>query len=575
MSPRLFARFFAVLVVGATFWAPHASADILGQREAFFVNTGFDVMHRQGLDATLHRVSERAYWYIEDAAWSGFSSQERARVSEALVALATEFDTRIYPITTAFWGSEATPGVDGDPRVTILLQRLNQGAGGYFDTIHSYSVQQAQGTNEREMVVVSLDSLLSSQGKIFLAHEFQHLISLNQKEFTSGVSEDVWLNELRAEYTVSLMGYNTPLEGSSLESRIDTLKRFPTDSSLVWGGTRADYGQVALLAEYLVGRYGEGMLRDTLRSSSSGITSFDTWLASRGYRERFADVLADWWVANILNDSVADARFGYARQDLSHVRVQSSFVATARKDTEHVAFAELEGWEPVTHDFRVAEALASKENAVRITIVGDVRGAWKVRAVTVSSDGVLRAYDVPFKGTTATLLIEPGHDIERIIIAGAHIGQQGSWEQSLTLSWEARMRVVASSEAPAEAFVIPGIPTDLEGALVKRSNAETEMYVITRGYKRYLRPEIIALYGHLDPVRVIPLDGATFDSYQTASYIRIDGDEKVYAVWPDGTKHWLRMSGAQFGASGRDWNAIFTVSPAEAAAYKAGADITQ
>ncbi|MEK7600458.1 MAG: hypothetical protein AAB463_00665 [Patescibacteria group bacterium] len=575
MSPRLFARFFAVFVVGATFWAPHASADILGQREAFFVNAGFDVTHRQGLDATLHRVSERAYWYLEDAAWNELSSVDRTRVSEALLALATEFDTRIYPITTATWGSEARPGVDGDPRVTILLHRLNQGAGGYFDTIHSYSVQQAQGTNAREMVVVNFDALLSRQSHIFLAHEFQHLISLNQKEFTSGISEDVWLNELRAEYTVSLMGYNTPFEGSSLESRVDTLKRFPTDSALVWVGARADYGQVALFAEYLVGRYGEGILRDTLHSNSSGTASLDAWLVSRGYRERFTDVITDWWIANMVNNAVADPRFGYTRLELANIRVQPSFVALARQDTEHVAVAEIESWEPVTHDFRVADVLASGESAVRITMNGDPRGVWKVRVVTESSDGVLRAYDVPIGNATATFVVEPGHDIERILLAGAHIGQQGNWEQSLVLQWEARMRTIPISEIGSSELVIPGTPTDLEGALVKRNNAETEMYVITRGYKRYLRPEIIALYGHLDPSKVIPLDGAAFDGYQTASYIRVDGDQKVYAVWPDGTKHWLRMSGAQFGASGRDWNAIFTVSTAEAAAYKTGADITQ
>lgn len=575
MSPRIVARFFVSFLAGMALWVPHASADILGQREAFFVNAGFDIANRQGLDATLHRISERAYWYIEDAAWAELASTDRVRISEALVALATEFDTRIYPTTTAMWGAEARPGIDGDARITILLHRLNQGAGGYFDTIHSYSPQQAQGTNAREMVVVNLDSLLSRQAHIFLAHEFQHLISLNQKEFTWGISEDVWLNELRAEYTVSLMGYNTPFAGSSLESRVDTLKRFPTDSALAWGGTRADYGQVALLAEYLVGRFGEGILRDTLRANAAGIASIDAWLAGRGHRERFADVIADWWVANIVNDPVADPRFGYARPELTAMHAQPSFVALARQDTEHVAVAEAAGWEPITHDFRVADVLASGDSAVRIAVNGDSRGVWKIRAVTINRDGALRAYDVPVNGGAATLIIEPGHTIERIVIAGAHIGQQSNWEQSPALPWEARMRVIPLTEIPSDAFMIPGTPTDLEGALIKRNNAETEMYVITRGYKRYLRPEIIALYGHLDPARVIPLEPAVFDSYPTASYIRVEGDEKVYAVWPDGTKHWLRMSGAQFGASGRDWNAIFTVSPAEAAAHKTGVDITQ
>ena len=101
------------------------------------------------------------------------------------------------------------------------------------------------------------------------------------------------------------------------------------------------------------------------------------------------------------------------------------------------------------------------------------------------------------------------------------------------------------------------------------------MYVVEGKYKRYLRPEIIKLYGHLDSSKAIELDDKPFNSYITANYVRSVNDKKVYAVWPDGTKHWLNMSGDYFTQSGRDWGAIFIINESEFAVYKTGTDITR
>ena len=112
------------------------------------------------------------------------------------------------------------------------------------------------------------------------------------------------------------------------------------------------------------------------------------------------------------------------------------------------------------------------------------------------------------------------------------------------------------------------------GTLVKKS-VENEIYVIEGKYKRYLRPEIISLYGHLDASKAIAVDDTTFYSYTTANYVRYADDEKVYAVWPDGTKHWLNITPQQWDASGRDWGAIFVINDLELNTYKIGADIVK
>ena len=113
-----------------------------------------------------------------------------------------------------------------------------------------------------------------------------------------------------------------------------------------------------------------------------------------------------------------------------------------------------------------------------------------------------------------------------------------------------------------------------DGALIKKPN-ESEVYVIEGEYKRYLRPEIIALYGHLDASKAIEIDDATFHSYTTANYVRYVDDERVYAVWPDGTKHWMDITPQQWDASGRDWNAIFVINDLELNTYQTGANIVR
>jgi len=111
-----------------------------------------------------------------------------------------------------------------------------------------------------------------------------------------------------------------------------------------------------------------------------------------------------------------------------------------------------------------------------------------------------------------------------------------------------------------------------DGALIKRAG-ESEVYVIQGKYKRYLRPEIIALYGHLKDIKPIEVSETVFHSYTTTNYVRYVNDKKVYAVWPDGTKHWLNITPQQWDASGRDWGAIFIISDLELNTYKIGADI--
>src|SRR3990167_1813448 len=178
-----------------------ASADTLGQTQIFNVNSKYDQFSRTSLGATLRNISEHAYFYVEDKYWDGLNPNQRVSLSNSISVLSEEFDDNIYPKETQFWGVEPNPGIDNDPKITILLEDLISGNGGYFDSSNQYLKGFVINSNEREMIFVSVEA--GNFAKVYLGHEFQHLISFNQKELTRKIQEDVWFNELRSEYSVS------------------------------------------------------------------------------------------------------------------------------------------------------------------------------------------------------------------------------------------------------------------------------------------------------------------------------------------------------------------------------------
>ena len=107
-----------------------------------------------------------------------------------------------------------------------------------------------------------------------------------------------------------------------------------------------------------------------------------------------------------------------------------------------------------------------------------------------------------------------------------------------------------------------------------RRNGQDEIYVIWGPYRRYLTSSTLALYGFQNRPVVAVTDDVFF-SYKSSNYIRAIDQQEVYAIWPDGTKHWLNITPARWDDSGRDWGAIFIVNDAEVNSYLTGPDITQ
>src|SRR5207248_10678248 len=119
-------------------------------------------------EAELRVVGRHAYWYVQ----RGFEVNDAALRRSADV-----FDSQIYPGVRRIVGSEAFPGVDNDPRVTIFNGEVT-GVAGYVSAPDGFPRTVYPFSNEREMVFLNLRALEPGtlEYHLTLAHEFTHFV---------------------------------------------------------------------------------------------------------------------------------------------------------------------------------------------------------------------------------------------------------------------------------------------------------------------------------------------------------------------------------------------------------------
>jgi hypothetical protein len=288
---------------------------------SFFIESSFDVSGRTKIDAVLVESSSELYFYVEKNWWESQLEAKKNEILKNLETLSGEFKNNIYPNLTSVFGTERRPGIDGDEKITVLFHPVKGSEGGYFRTADGYDKLQIPISNQREMVYISADLLTSTNLKVALAHEFVHLITFNQKNVNFGVEEEVWLNEARAEYSATILGYNERYASSVLQSRVRDFIESPTNSITEWRGVKYDYASINLFTHYLVDHYGIRILSDSLKSKHIGIESINYALEKAGKKERFPEIFTDWTIATVLNDCSFGSKYCYLNKNLIDFRI--------------------------------------------------------------------------------------------------------------------------------------------------------------------------------------------------------------------------------------------------------------
>ncbi len=326
---NIFMKFFSykiILITGLLLISGSACAANVGDIVNFNVDKGFDINNRTQVSSTLVKIGTKLYFYVDKQWWDSQIQTKQAEILASLDSLSLEFDNNIYPKLTSTFGSERNPGIDNDSKITVLFQPMNSTEGGYFREADGYEKLQMPTSNEREMLYLATSIINEKNAKNVLAHELVHLITFNQKNKIFGVEEDAWLNEARAEYSSTILGYDDKYEGSNLQQRIRDFIENPSDSITDWNGTKYDYASVNLFVRYLVDQYGINVLVDSLKSRYVGINSINYALQRAGHKEDFGQIFMSWTIALVLNDCSQSSKYCYSNQNPSILKINPSLI---------------------------------------------------------------------------------------------------------------------------------------------------------------------------------------------------------------------------------------------------------
>jgi hypothetical protein len=228
----------------------------------------------------------------------------------ALEEAAQTFEQQIYPRTRELFGSEWQPGVDGDPRIVILnVGSMSGGVIGYYSPRDSVPQDVNRFSNEHEMFYMNAGTIPPGSTSYLdtLAHEFQHMIHWNEQRSTS-----TWFNEGNSTLAEDLNGFVN-------HHFVATFLYEPDVQLTAWGelpgSSLAHYGASHLFMRYVYAQYaGEAGLVELVRADAGNNLEAFVQLAreTRPDIADFGDLLADWSLANLLNDpTLADGRYAY------------------------------------------------------------------------------------------------------------------------------------------------------------------------------------------------------------------------------------------------------------------------
>ncbi|MBE3119296.1 MAG: immune inhibitor A [Candidatus Atribacteria bacterium] len=295
-------RFKNICDVPATISPPAAPPEAGAQTQLWLLNT--DSNDFSSIHVTLQYVTPHAYFWVEDGV--NFNQNDAQKLIDT-------FEKSIYPTDREFFGSEWTPGVDGDPHLYIVYARnLGGMVAGFYNTGDEYPPQISQYSNAHESFYIDSSQGLADEYTYgVLAHEFQHMIHWYQDR-----NESSFLNEGFSELATFLNGYDT--------GGFDWYYTSNPDMNLTdWlGGSEdnsAHYGANFLFVTYFLDRFGKDATQALVHDQQNSLASVDNVLQQSNITDPITsqpvtadDFFLDWTLANYLHDpAVADGRYTY------------------------------------------------------------------------------------------------------------------------------------------------------------------------------------------------------------------------------------------------------------------------
>ncbi|MFN2134384.1 MAG: hypothetical protein ACK2UK_00410, partial [Candidatus Promineifilaceae bacterium] len=326
------------------------------------------------IEATLKLVSEHAYFWVDDA----------LAISESdLLPVANELENNLYSRVNHLFGQPWAPGIDGDPRFAILhLASVgNRYELGFFSDQDEYPRTLFRDSNEQEIVYLNMGQLQLGSDLYYgtLVHELQHLFQWNLDK-----NEATWFNEGLSQLAELYAGLQTVSPEPYLSQPAIRLNLWSYSESDI----DAHYGASYLFVVYLWEQLGEAGMYELVRHPANGLTAVRSVLQGFVPDRSLHSFIADWAVANYLDDPFAGERYAYARLDLPRPVAQGYI-----QEVPYTNAQELE-------QFAVNYIEISRPGPVTITFAGDTT-ARLIDAAPTSGEQMW--YALPYNDSDAQL----------------------------------------------------------------------------------------------------------------------------------------------------------------------------
>ena len=246
------------------------------------------------VEATLLAMNDYAYFWVVEGV--------DVRKAE-LTAVAERFQDELYPAVTAVFGREWNPGIDGDPRLSILHIAESSGDElGYFTSTDQYPRTLFSDSNEQEMLYMNMGQLEIGEELYYgtLVHELQHLIHWNNDG-----NETSWLDEGLAQLTEHLLGFDTFDVEDYISDPNLQFNTWDNDDSYPY------YAAGALFSIYFSEQLGETAVTELVTHPADGLSSVRALLAEYQPGRTLEQFIADWYVANYVRDEAFGPQYDY------------------------------------------------------------------------------------------------------------------------------------------------------------------------------------------------------------------------------------------------------------------------
>ena len=337
---------------------------------------------------------------------------------------ADEFANQIYQQQRELFGSEASPGIDGDSKLHVLhSSNLGSGIAAYYYSESQYPQEAVSSSNEREMFFVNLDNMANRVGTPYytgiLAHEFQHMI-----HWAVDSNEESWLNEGLSELAAFYTGYGVSNFATNYLANPGTQLTYWPDNQrgIVYGGS-------FLFNAYLLDRFGHEAIRNLVANPANGMTSIDQTLHTiqaidpiDGQAMTAERLFADFSAANFVQDaSIANGQYGYTDTQLTSLPQAAWTESYLAPNHLRLSNVPINQWS--THYYRISSDISRPDQTYEVSFTGnDSIGilpvnahsgqfAWWSNRVDSSDTRLTRTFDLS-DVDSATLSFWTWYDIE-------------------------------------------------------------------------------------------------------------------------------------------------------------------